>query len=276
MADESSGNVVRRFTQDEVARIIRLASDLQERHGGLLPSRGGVTLNEIEQIAMEVGIAPEWIREAVTGAQPPSTPARTQPPGTNPIGRRRSRLYGSPRQFRCEASLDRGVITGAGLTTLPPVIHDVMESHGESRVTEQRLEWVHDSSGGTVQVTVSRDQGTTRIVAEADRAPQARRNLISGTLAGTFVMGLLGLATEDPAGFMFFATTGAAAGLVVGRAWWNRQASKWRRRMSSLIQRLSESVSARFAPTAFAERGAFRDATDVDHAEPTWRSPSER
>jgi hypothetical protein len=52
----------RRFTDREVALVLKKASELEEVEG--TGSGGGLTLDDLEQIASEVGISPALIKKA--------------------------------------------------------------------------------------------------------------------------------------------------------------------------------------------------------------------
>ena len=55
----------RRFTDREVAMVLRKASEIEEREGSA--GSGGLSLEDLQEIAREVGIAPEAIAKAVDG-----------------------------------------------------------------------------------------------------------------------------------------------------------------------------------------------------------------
>jgi hypothetical protein len=64
----------RRFSEDEVAAIFRKAAEAQHTNQQVLPSREGLTLRELHDIAREVGIAPELIDSASTAIARAGTP----------------------------------------------------------------------------------------------------------------------------------------------------------------------------------------------------------
>jgi hypothetical protein len=54
----------RRFSEDEVAEILKYAAESQESGKSLMPSAKGLTLSELTEIGREVGISPEAMQHA--------------------------------------------------------------------------------------------------------------------------------------------------------------------------------------------------------------------
>ena len=55
----------RRFTEEEVAQIIKHATELEHSDKSLVPSGSGLTLAELEEIGREAGISPDAMHQAV-------------------------------------------------------------------------------------------------------------------------------------------------------------------------------------------------------------------
>ena len=53
-----------RFSEEEVAAILKAAAEAQYSDNPLLPSSGGLTLSELQAIGREVGISPEMIQKS--------------------------------------------------------------------------------------------------------------------------------------------------------------------------------------------------------------------
>jgi hypothetical protein len=66
----------RRFNEEEVAAILKEAAEAQYSDDRLLPSRGGLTLTEIQSIGREVGISPEMIQKSAQRFKPAQQPTR--------------------------------------------------------------------------------------------------------------------------------------------------------------------------------------------------------
>jgi hypothetical protein len=52
----------RRFSEEEVGRLLERATEIQRREGASADSAGGLTLGELEEIALEAGIDPGHLR----------------------------------------------------------------------------------------------------------------------------------------------------------------------------------------------------------------------
>ena len=59
-------NSKRRYTEEEVNRILEQATEVERSVGGSPVSAEGMTLAELQSIGREVGIAPESIAHAAT------------------------------------------------------------------------------------------------------------------------------------------------------------------------------------------------------------------
>ena len=66
----------RRFSEEEVAEILKTAAEVQHSDKSLLPLAEGMTLAQLEDIGREVGIAPEAMRHAAQRFSKPDQPTR--------------------------------------------------------------------------------------------------------------------------------------------------------------------------------------------------------
>lgn len=66
----------RRFTEEEVAAILKEAAEAQYSSERLLPSSRGMTLAELKSIGREVGISPEMIEQSAQRFKPAQQPTR--------------------------------------------------------------------------------------------------------------------------------------------------------------------------------------------------------
>jgi hypothetical protein len=66
----------RRFTEEEVAAILKEAAEAQYSSERLLPSSAGMTLAELKSIGREVGISPEMIERSAQRFKPAQQPTR--------------------------------------------------------------------------------------------------------------------------------------------------------------------------------------------------------
>jgi hypothetical protein len=66
----------RRFTEEEVAEILKQAAEAENSERGLLPSARGLTLSELNDIGRQAGISPEAIRFAARRIETPQVATR--------------------------------------------------------------------------------------------------------------------------------------------------------------------------------------------------------
>jgi len=66
----------RRFSEEEVAEILKTAAESQHSESSLLPSAKGLTLAELKDIGREVGIAPEAVQMAAQRIDKPDQTSR--------------------------------------------------------------------------------------------------------------------------------------------------------------------------------------------------------
>ena len=66
----------RRFTEEEVAAILKEAAEAQYSNEPLLPSGSGMTLTELQSIGREVGISPEMIEKSAQRFRAAQQPTR--------------------------------------------------------------------------------------------------------------------------------------------------------------------------------------------------------
>ena len=67
----------RRFTEDEVAEILKNAVEIQDSHAIVPATRTGLTLDELQDIGAEVGVTAEAIQRAARRLEPAPKPSRT-------------------------------------------------------------------------------------------------------------------------------------------------------------------------------------------------------
>ena len=67
----------RRFSEEEVAEILKHAAESQHAQTNVLPSAKGLTLAELTDIGREVGISPEAMQQAVGRIERTENPTRT-------------------------------------------------------------------------------------------------------------------------------------------------------------------------------------------------------
>lgn len=166
----------RRYSDDEVQRLLNRAAEL-ETQGGNLPARAdGPTLAEIEAIASEAGIDPALVRQAAGELDSPSNTLSTLPP---PSGG----FLGAPTVFELERTV-RGEASQSTLERLLPHLQRASDGVGHPSLLGKTLTWQSQDASKvrTLQVSVSVGRGETRLSIEERY----------GNLAGSLFGGIMG------------------------------------------------------------------------------------
>ena len=107
----------RRYSDDEVQRLLKRAADLETEAPSLLAKVDGPTLGELEAIASEAGINPALIRHAARELDSPHAPQS-------------SAFLGAPAVFRLEETV-RGEVDPSVLERLVPLIQRAADGVGQ-------------------------------------------------------------------------------------------------------------------------------------------------
>lgn len=217
----------RRYGDEETALILRRAAELQEQGGNSRPAKG-LTLDEIQQIASEVGIDPTCVTEAAALV---SVQERD----------RWARLLGGPTRFSYERTVS-GELPDAAWAVLVDEIRQKMRKPGQVGHLPGALEWVDEGENGdSVRVGVTSGAGKIRVELRARRGNEASMFFIlpptAGAILAILVGGMVGL---DPGPELWTVMSGAASGgLALGWAGWRRFSARWERSLSTLVTRLA-------------------------------------
>jgi len=215
----------RRFTEREVALVLRKATEMEEAPGGGAPDMGGLSLRELEQIATEVGISPASIRRAVTDLD---------------TRRGKSELTHIPLTRQAM----RGVEGELDQEDIARLIQHVEGSSDQVGVVTEALggtQWTARDRFRTTQVSITPAKGETR-VRVVERATSRLRRVLHAfpaaagmILVGGFVGGL------DPSSQVAAAAmmAGAATGGLLGRVLWSRMSARSAARVERLAAELS-------------------------------------
>ena len=223
MGDSTS---VPRFSEQEMALILKRAAELQEGADGRGTPR---SLDDITEIAAEVGIDATFVAEAVAEMRQPKV---------------RVGWLGAPTRFHDERSVP-GTLTPESIGELLDQTRSELGLHGEVRQAFDGIEWRARSVLGAAIVTVAPRGGKTRIAITTERLDQATLVVLGGIGIGT-VCALGGVAVARAvtdsalvasaivAGAGFFGTVASA------RAIWRGVAARWRKRSHEIVSALAE------------------------------------
>lgn len=233
----------RRYTEKEVARLLRRATELQ-RSEPSVPNPGGFTLAELEEVALEAGIDPRYLRRAA---------AELQAGGEADVW---EKLVGAPIGFVLERTVP-GELPESRFEELVPLLSAGTMGQGNASAVGKTLTWSSrsDSNTSSQQVMVQAREGETLIRVE-ERLGGFAGGLFGGLLggvgggvgigAGAAVGGALGL----PLFAVAFPITIFAGSYVAAREIFKAHVRRRRRRMQELLDRIAEQVA----------REAVRDA----------------
>lgn len=220
MSEES-----RRFTDQEVALVLKQAAEIDETLGE--GGDRGLSITDLTEIAREVGISTEAIERAVAGLDRPRV--------------LRSSLSGAPL-VRKAAHAVPGRLTDDGVARLIRVIDEQASSAGAVTEALGSVRWTSSDRFRSTSVSVTRTDEETSI-AVVEKAPERLRRVFQflppvwAVMFATPSIGALQMSSGATA-----AAVGAAllAGAGIGRAAWNYMSS----RSAARVRELAEAVAA--------------------------------
>ncbi len=159
-SDDPRGGPPRRYSDTEVSRLLKHATELQEKDqtGGRLVDEGGITLATLQDVAAEAGIDPRYVRVAA---------ARVDGRKSSGI---LSTLVGTRLLIRAEQAMP-GELPERGLGEVGEEIEVATDVHGTASVAGRTLTWQSDRSDfwiRALKITVASRNGETRIQAREE------------------------------------------------------------------------------------------------------------
>lgn len=145
-----SSNDERRYSEDEFALVLRMASEVQAGPDPA-PPQEGLTLSQIREIAAEVGIEPERVSRA----------AALLPLAEDSLV---SRLIGGQPRHRLEHSVP-GVVPAGELGRVIDVARRALSTQGETREVLGALEWKGGKSTASFGVSITPREDETTLIA---------------------------------------------------------------------------------------------------------------
>lgn len=220
----------RRFTDQEVALVLRRAAELEERKAQPQMITRGLTLAQLQEIAAEVGIRPDIVAQAAAELQ---------------VRRRNVSIFGPPTVSKQIRAIPRKL----SADEVQRLIQLVEASDvGTGTVTEAlgSVRWTSVTGGqrlqSTTQVVITPGEDETQIQV-TQRQPARLPALLHllpagwGAMGGVAVMGSLGLAAVPAFAAV---VSGMVVGGAVGRGLWYLAAGRTARRVARLAGELAE------------------------------------
>jgi serine/threonine protein kinase len=239
---EAALSGTRRFSDVEAQQIVQRAADIQARQSR---REEALSLGGIEQIAAEVGIPPELVREAARDV------TRVENLPSSEGGAVKGGYFGYTGRVELERTLDASVSPAEYGVLLQEIREAIGESGQINETLTQALSWEHKPGRGSVtpqlQVTVSPRRGRTRVrIVEfpgVDESLMGIGSVVGGTALAVGVgVAASSLGMMDP-----------AAGLVLGgtiwgtiylslRSWYRSRVQHRLHLLTGLLDRLSTHI----------------------------------
>jgi hypothetical protein len=234
----------RRYTEEEIAEILRLTADHDTREGTRL--EGGLTLPELQAIGHEAGLDPQVVRRAAAiSVAPPGGLARVfLGAASRPSARARASGWLGPSQRAELAALCERVFARGGTTE---------EREGSWR-------WTEEHGPGRTTVDLRRQDGTTEVHVEADRHGWALLTTLASVAVAVVALEPLGGVVGIAASLGLWA--GVLAPLAVAAVLLRLVYPRLTRRLAGQVERVT------LAALALAD-----DAGRAPPAEPLPRPP---
>ena len=215
----------RRYSDSEVALILRRAIEMQQDPA----VRGeGLRLQELRDIAREIGLDPELVAAAAN--QLPAT-------GQGHLARFLGGTFTHDIRQVHEPALSPDQLQG-----LVMAIRSAMEHQGRTREVMGSLEWTTVGEVSQVAVTATPHEGRTTIHILADRTGSAVLTVGGSIGLGLFAAAITGAIFQpDLAVGLAVMGAGAAGGLILARTIWQRTTRGFQRKLA----RLNEAIRRR-------------------------------
>lgn len=219
-----------RFTDQEMALILKRAAELQERADGRGATR---SLGEIAEIAAEVGIDRAFVDEAVAEMNQPIV-------GTGWLG--------APTRFHEERTIS-GRVSPDEIGELLDRARAELGLHGEVHQVFDGVEWRARAPLGGVLLSIGPRGPNTRIALTTQRDDQAGLVVAASLgIGGLCALGGVAIAMNVTDSALVASAIVAASGLfgtlASVRAMWRSVASRWRERTRSIVAELAKTHDA--------------------------------
>jgi len=226
----------RRFTEQEVDAILSQAVELEK--AGRLQSgiAGSLTLSELREVAREAGIRPELIDTAATDLVLHGH-------------RGSSAWFGPPAHSRSARLLDRH-LSDEEIELLLRLVDERLRRKGIVSEALGRVKWVSTSAQLTTDVSITKQDGPTRIDVAGTYPEHIRPllHLLPGAMGLTAAASIAAPLGVLGAPLVALAVGGGIVGAAVGRGIWELAARDTARRADRLASELASAVTELGSP----------------------------
>ncbi len=235
----------RLFGDKEISSILKRATEIQEAEG---PSDAyGLSLEELQQIAAEVGIDPQHVAAAIAeleGAAPAEKPFH---------------LLGGPASIHLERVVEGEVTEEKGEAMLAE-IRRAFDLVGTSGQVGRSLEWTHNGRQRQVQVAVTSREGQTKIRIH-DHFPRTALVAFIPTTVLALQLAVILIGALGPASLLgwLLGLSIVATVLMVARFGFGALSRKRQRQGGDLLERLARiAAEPTPAPLLSSEKASLR------------------
>ena len=216
----------RRYSDEEFALILRKATELQARGaaaGGSGPPAlsGGMSLEEIQAIAREVGIDPSLVAQAAGTVAGPGGPREG---------------FLTTRYVLSDSA--PGGLSEEDRVRVLQAIRDAAGQHGVSEMAGAGVEWsTTEGEASQIQVSVYPLDDRREVRVSVDRNTAAVLTHVLPTLGGGFAALITGAILEPASAWVGAALVagGVTGGFTVGRTLWSATARRVRERAQRIL-----------------------------------------
>jgi hypothetical protein len=214
----------RRFTDREVAIVLRKAAEIDETEGS--GAGGGLSLQDLEEIARDVGISPEAVKRAV---------------GALDEGRSLRPEWAGAPLVRKSVHAVTGELGQEAIARLVQVIDERTESAGTISEALGSVRWTSSDRFKSRLVSITPEAGETTIQVVEKALPRMRRlfHALPAAWAAMIAAPVLGAAGLGAVGTIGAVALSVAAGAAVGRGAWSLMSASSARRVERLADALT-------------------------------------
>lgn len=239
----------RRYSEEEFALILRKASELQESPGAGSSGRSssGLTLTEIQSIAREAGMDPQAVARAaaILGAMELEERSGLA-----------SLVFGMPGKVSMEFEVP-GRLPPEELGRILELIRKEVGQQGETKEVLGGVEWKTVGDVSAVHVNLSPRGDSTSVQIVGDRSAAGALSFTFPIAGSAVLIGALGGAFEPSSAVGIASLIGGllGSGFVVGRTIWVTTGRRFQRKLTRLMDHLSEAVERIAQPSGGAGDG---------------------
>ncbi len=230
----------RLYTDKEISAILARAGELQRDQGS--EQATGLSLQELQQIAADVGLDPSLVQMAAAELEGVGTEAAASP------------WLGGPLSLQIERILP-GEVQTSQWADITHAISQAFGVVGTSAQVGQTLEWTHHSRRKQLQVTLTPVEGQTRVRIQGQFKRVAVLFFLPWTVLALIYGFLLPIALGVPAlGSAFIGLFAMAMVFMAARFGYGKYARRHERSAAQVLQRLSTLIEAPTPVQAAPER----------------------